>query len=80
MATAKTETGSPQWVPAGRGMSYSVLNNELLIRVPIGPEALAAAEASASGKNRVVGTTQGNIKVNGTSVIMGVNVYTKSAS
>lgn len=78
MATETVKATKANWIPAGRGMEYTVLNNELLIKVPLGKEALANAQPSASGKTKVIGTTQGNVKVDGTSVIMGVNVYTKA--
>lgn len=75
MATAKSET---QWTNVGRGVAYAVVDGHLVTRVPITPEAIATAKVSASGKSRVLGSTEGNVKIAGTDVVLGLNVYTKN--
>jgi hypothetical protein len=33
---------------------------------------------SGSGKNTIIATTKGNTRIEGTEVVMGLNIYTKS--
>jgi hypothetical protein len=78
MAT-KTTTTTPDmsaWQSAGRNVKFTSLDGFLFIAVPITNEAIAASPLSASGKNKSVGSTEGNVNLPGTAIKFGVNVFT----
>lgn len=64
------------WLNAGRNVKFTTLDNMLFIAVPIDDKTINAAPVSGSGKSRSVGSTLGNVSIPGTTVKMGVNVYT----
>lgn len=57
-------------------IQFSVANGVLTLQIPVSPEAMKSAKASASGKSKVVASTNGNIVVPGTGGIkLGLNAY-----
>ena len=66
MVTPKQETQDVIKVVDGRLM------------VDVGLADLKSAPLSGSGKNRVLFSTRGNQRVDGTDVVLGLNVYTRA--
>ena len=64
------------WQDAGRNLKFTVLDDVLFIAVPIDDATIKASPLSGSGKSRSIGSTEGNVAIPGTTVKMGVNVYT----
>lgn len=60
---------------AGVNVSYLVQNDILFIAVPVSAAVISAARPSASGKSRTVGSTLGNVLIDGTTVKLGLNAY-----
>jgi hypothetical protein len=62
-------------------MKYEIVDgNKLCIVIDISPAALAAAQASKSGKSKVVASTHGNKAIGlpgGAVLCLGVNAYMK---
>ena len=60
-----------------RNVTMSIESNVLLIKVDLN----AKAELSSSGKSNVIGTTEGNVSVEGHEDIkVGLNVYTRATA
>lgn len=57
----------------GTNVTYEVKENKLIVTVDLSKE----FGRSASGKTIKIASTQGNISIEGTSAIMGFNVYKK---
>lgn len=68
------------WKSAGRNIKYQTLDGLLFIAVAIDPTTLAASPASMSGKSKSVGSTLGNVGLDGTAIKFGVNVYLPSGA
>jgi len=57
----------------GTNVEYEVTKNILTVKVDLTKE----FGPSASGKTIKIASSQGNVKINGTDAIMGLNVYKK---
>lgn len=59
----------------GIGVTYAVVDNALILRIPMSPEALAQARPSKTGKTKLLATTNGFTAVPGADGIkIGLNV------
>jgi len=69
------------WQSIGRGVEATIEGDHLVMRVPVSAAGRKAAPLSASGKNRVIGSTGGNVSVNTDAgpVKVGLNVYCSPA-
>lgn len=76
MATAKTQgPDTSAWTVAGRNVKFTILDGMLFMALAIDEKTIAASPYSKSGKNKSVGSTEGNVIVPGTSIKIGVNAY-----
>ncbi len=58
-----------------KNITYKVSGNKLLIEINLDEK----QGKSKSGKNLIVATTGGNAKIEGTDMVLGLNLYTKDA-
>lgn len=59
----------------GQGLSYAVVDNAVILRIPCDAASIAKASPSKSGKNRILASTQGFASIPGTNgVRVGINV------
>lgn len=75
--TPATSTGpdTSKWTPTGRNVRFTTIDGLLFIAVDIREQTIANSKASASGKSKSIGSTEGNVAIPGSPVKMGVNVY-----
>jgi len=59
----------------GENVTYTIKGNTLTITVMLDHE----GGRSASGKTIRIASTEGNVKIDGTPAVMGLNVYKKPA-
>lgn len=77
MATTKqTAPDVSAWSQAGRNVRFTTLDGMLFVAVAIDEKTIAASPISGSGKSKSVGSTLGNVAVDGTKIKIGVNAYT----
>jgi len=70
-----TGVDTSAWKSAGRNLKYTTLDGMLFIAVPITNDVINASPVSASGKSKSVGSTLGNVGIDGFPIKFGVNVY-----
>lgn len=63
-----------KFTKGNHGFEMAVEEDALHIRIPLTAAARKAAPMSASGKNKVIASTHGNIQAGG--VTLGLNCYT----
>ena len=59
----------------GENVTYAIKGDKLTITVDLSHE----GGRSATGKTIRIASTEGNVKINGTEAVMGLNVYKKPA-
>lgn len=77
MATPNKPADTPaqNFAPLGNGLSYAVVDNAVILRIPCDAATIAKASPSKTGKNRILATTSGFASIPGTNgVRIGLNV------